>query len=73
MLTSKQKRRVAPENLCRRLLLSWLLAVTAEFLLVPANLRRLEGLEMLGQMSVVRTVCLMCGCFLLFWAASCFF
>lgn len=73
MLTSKQKRRVAPENLCRRLLLSWLLAVTAEFLLVPANLRRLEGLEVLEQMSVVRTVCLMCGCFLLFWAASCFF
>ncbi|MGN1306254.1 MAG: DUF2079 domain-containing protein [Faecousia sp.] len=73
MLTSRQKRRVAPENLCRRVLLSWLLAVTVEFLLLPTSFRRLEGLEALEGMSAVRTVCLMCGCFLLLWAASLFF
>ncbi len=73
MLTSKQKRLAISENLCRRVLLSWLLAVTVEFLRLPASLRRLEGLEALTQLSVIRTASLMCGCFLLLWAASLFF
>ncbi|MGM9552754.1 MAG: DUF2079 domain-containing protein [Faecousia sp.] len=73
MLTSKQKRLAISENLCRRVLLSWLLAVTVEFLRLPASLRRLEGVEALTQLSVIRTACLMCGCFLLLWAASLFF
>lgn len=73
MLTSKQKRHIASENLCRRVLLSWLFAVTVEFLLLPASLRRLDGLEALKGVSAGRTVCLMCGCFLLLWAASLFF
>lgn len=55
------------------MLLSWLIAVTVEFLIVPACYRRLDGLEALGQMSVVRTVGLMCGCLLLLWAVSLFF
>ncbi len=73
MLTSRQKRYVASEDLCRRVLLSWLLAVTVEFWLLPASFRRLDGLEALEGMSAVRVVCLMCGCFLLLWAASFFF
>lgn len=73
MLTSKQKGHITSENLCRRVLLSWLLAVTVEFLLLPASFRRLDGLEALEGVSAGRTVCLMCGCFLLLWAASLFF
>lgn len=73
MLTSKQKGHITSENLCRRVLLSWLLAVTVEFLLLPARFRRLDGLEALEGVSAGRTVCLMCGCFLLLWAASLFF
>lgn len=73
MLTSKQKHRIVSEGLCSRFLLSWLLAVTVEYLRLPASLRRLEELEALAQLSVVRTVCLMCSCFLLLWAASLFF
>ncbi len=73
MLTSKQKRHIASENLCRRVLLSWLFAVTVEFLLLPASFRRLDGLEALEGVPAGRTVCLMCGCFLLLWAASLFF
>lgn len=73
MLTSKQKGHITSENLCRRVLLSWLLAVTVEFLLLPARFRRLDGLEALEGVSAGRTACLMCGCFLLLWAASLFF
>lgn len=73
MLTSKQKGHITSENLCRRVLLSWLLAVTVEFLLLPASFRRLDGLEALEGVSAGRTVCLMCGCFLFLWAASLFF
>lgn len=69
MLTCIQKRRATAERLCRRVILSWLLAVTAEFLLLPANMRHLEGVGALEQMSFLRAACLLCGCFLLL----CFF
>ena len=60
-------------DLVRRVLLAWLTAATMEYLLLPAELRDLSGLEGLRQMSLVRlaavTVVLTGGLILLgrFW------
>ena len=49
-------------GLIRRVLLSWLLAVTMEFLLLPEKLRNLEGLEGMAQMSLLRVAAItLCG------------
>ena len=45
-----------PRELIRWFLISWLLAVFIEYLLLPAALRDLSGLEGLGQMSLVRVL-----------------
>ena len=57
-------------GLVRRALLSWLLAVTIEYLLLPAQERGLRDLAAAGQMSVPRVLCLLLGSFLLLCAAS---
>lgn len=43
-----------PADLVRRILLAWLTAAATEYLLLPAALRDLSGLEGLGQMSLLR-------------------
>lgn len=47
---------IRPPNLIRRILVSWLLAVTIEYLLLPAELRDLSGLQGLRQMSLLRVL-----------------
>lgn len=54
-----QKNTVFP-NLLRRLILSWLLAVTLTYWLVPASLRELSETAVLAQMSTLR-FCLFAG------------
>lgn len=49
-----------PSNWIRRVLLSWLLAVVIEYLLLPAQLRDLSGLEGLRQMSLPRLITVAC-------------
>lgn len=54
-------------ELIRRILLSWLFAVTVEFLLVPAEARALDGTDALTCMSLVRVTVVTCvGTALLF-------
>ena len=45
---------LCPGDLVRRILLAWLTAATIEYLLLPAELRDLSGLQGLGQMSLIR-------------------
>ena len=45
---------LCPADLVRRILLAWLTAATTEYMLLPAALRDLSGLEGLGQMSLLR-------------------
>ena len=59
MHMTKQKNRAASADLVRRVILAWLLAVTVEFSLLPSQMRDLNGLEALAQMSSVRVLCLM--------------
>ncbi len=49
--------------LIRRLLLSWLVAVTAEYLLLPAGLKSLQGLEGLAAAAPLRVVLVGTACF----------
>ncbi len=57
-------------GLVRRALLSWLLAVTIEYLLLSVQKRGLSDLAAVGQMSILRVLCLLLGSFLLLCAAS---
>ena len=59
MQMTKQKNRAVSADLVRRVILAWLLAVTVEFSLLPSQMRDLNGLEALAQMSSVRVLCLM--------------
>lgn len=57
-------------DLIRHILAAWLLAVTVEFLLLPGNLRTLNTLDGLSQMSFLRVLILtLCGTGLLTAAA----
>lgn len=67
---SETLRGPALKGVARRGLLSWLLAVTIEYLLLPVQERGLSDLAAVGQMSVLRVLCLMVGSFLLLCAAS---
>lgn len=49
-----------PTNLIRWLMVSWLLAAVIEYLLLPAELRDLSGLQGLRQMSLVRIIGITC-------------
>ncbi|MBQ9166834.1 MAG: DUF2079 domain-containing protein [Oscillospiraceae bacterium] len=59
-------------DLIRRGILSWLVAVNVEYLRLPGELRQLEGLEGLGQMSFFRVIGVTCGAAVLLWGISCF-
>lgn len=58
-----------PEIL-RRVLLSWLFAVTLEYLLLPGSMRNLSGLSGLAYMSFGRVIRITCGCALLLFLLS---
>ena len=60
-------------DIIRRMLLSWLLAVTVEYGLLPGGLRDLTGLEGLAQMSLPRVMGLTCGIAVLLTGSSFFF
>lgn len=55
-MKSAVKAGLCPADLVRRILLAWLTAATTEYMLLPAALRDLSGLEGLGQMSLLRVV-----------------
>lgn len=59
MLKIKAKRGFFPD-LIRRVLLSWLLAATVEYLLLPAQFRSLDSLRGLAEMSLVRVIVITC-------------
>ena len=66
--TTKKLAKVTLGNipgLVRKVILSWLLAVTFEYLLLPASLRGLGNLDGLAQMSFLRTIAITCGFVLL--------
>ena len=46
-------------SLIRHLLLAWLIAAAAEFLLLPVSLRSMNGLESLAAMSLPRLLIVM--------------
>lgn len=54
MSALKNRRRVLPADIVRRLLLAWLAAAAIEYLLLPVALRDLNGLEGLARMSLLR-------------------
>lgn len=54
----------------RQVLLSWLLAATIEYFLLPAGLRDLSGLDGLAQMSLIRAVGIACGSMILLYVLS---
>ena len=60
-------------ELIRKLLAAWLIAVTIEYILLPEELRSLEGLEGLAQMSLPRLVALMAVFTWIFYALKRFF
>lgn len=70
MLKSKRKICAEPAGLLRRLLLSWLLAVTVEFLLLPAQYRDLTTLVPLDGISCVRILLLTAASFALLTLVS---
>ena len=53
-MITKKIRRITVSDVVRNLLLAWLLAVMAEYLLLPDGLRRLTDLKGVAQMSPVR-------------------
>ena len=62
MATLKRVHSFKCTGLIRRVILSWLLAVTMEFLLLPEKLRDLAGLEGMAQMSLLRVAAItLCG------------
>jgi len=65
-----KKRQYTFADLMRQLLICWLVAVTVEFLLLPAELRGLTGLNGLKQMSLVRVLLITCGGTVLLWNLS---
>ena len=69
-LRIKQKTRTS--DLLRHIILSWLVAVLIEYFILPSELRELEKLEGLAQMSLVRIVGITCGIVLLLTALSFF-
>lgn len=62
--------RINAAALFRRILLSWLIAVTAEYLLLPGTLRNLAGLEGLAEMSLLRVIGITFGVTVLLWILS---
>ncbi len=68
---SKRNTNSAPDIL-RRAVLSWLTAALTEFLLLPKELRALEGLEGLAGMSFARIMLIFCGVFALLTVTSFF-
>ncbi len=57
----------------RRAILSWLSAVTVEYLRLPADIRHLDGLDGLPYMSLLRVVGSTCMIYLLLWGLDHFF
>ncbi len=70
ILKSKQKFRIETAGLLRRFLLAWLLAVTVEFLLLPAQYRDLTTLVPLDRMLGVRVLLLTAAVLALLMLAS---
>lgn len=57
-----EKSQLTPRALVRHLLLSWLIAATLEYLLLPQNLKPLTQLQGIAQMSLVRVLLFtLCG------------
>ena len=56
------KNKITAPDMARRLLLSYLVAVTVEFFLLPEEMRNLTGLEGLREMSLLRVL----------WITACF-
>lgn len=72
MLKSKRKICVEPAGLLRRILLSWLFAVTIEFLLLPVQRRDLHTLAAIHTMTGIRAILLTAANFALLMLASYF-
>lgn len=66
----KQSRRFEISDLIRQVFISWLLAVTIEYLLLPAQLRDLAQLEGLANMSLVRVIVITLAGTVLLWGIS---
>ena len=60
-------------DLCRHLILSWLLAVTVEYLRLPTVIRSLDGLDGLPYMSLSRIIGSICLTYLFLWLLGHFF
>ena len=60
-------------DLCRHLILSWLLAVTVEYLRLPAIIRSLDDLDGLPYMSLSRVIGSTCLTYLFLWLLGHFF
>ncbi len=59
-LSRERMREIAADKV-RHLALGWLIAVFIEYLLLPENLRNLEGLDGLAKMSFLRVLWMTCG------------
>jgi len=67
------KNKITAPDMARRLLLSYLVAVTVEFFLLPEEMRNLTGLEGLREMSLLRVLWIT-ACFSVFFTGiSCYF
>ena len=64
-----QKKNIFP-GLVRRLLLGWLLAAVLEMLLLPVELRNLDKLAGIGQMSLLRMLLVMTAAVILLTVLS---
>lgn len=70
MYKGKLQRKMIAADWVRRLLLGWLLAVTVEYLLLPGDLRKLEGLLGLCWMSQPRVIFVTVCAAALLWLLS---
>ena len=59
-------------DLIRHIILSWLLAVTIEYFILPNEIRDLDKLNGLAQMSFLRVIGITCGLSVLLTAIACF-
>lgn len=66
----QRTRQYGVADFVRQLVLSWLFAVTVEFLLLPGTLRELSGLDGLAQMSLTRVLGTTCIVTLLLYVLS---
>ncbi len=73
MLLPKIKNKITAPDMARHILLSWLIAVTIEYFLLPETLRNMSGLDGLREMSFSRVLLITAVLTCLFTGLSCYF